>query len=655
MRSRQLEAEEDGESLLQPTTVLDVELPSDQPDAGTKQDPPQEPEPASCTLIPSPSPQDHAAYAGSQSGTFVHLGAPVEPNDLSPLLSVASNNLSQASEPRTASTNTAAAAHYKFNINLAQTNLKANGFFQDDRNDNNANIGTTTRNSRMTSPAVQDIQRRSPELDPIWLISSQEASRLCGVYEEEINISHPFLDMGTIRNNVRQLYNSLELLSLNGCSNIPLQNTEILGRDDLSLIKLVFATALITETSGPGELAKALFDNVKYSVQDRIWEDVDIPIITIFFLLAMWEFLADNDTRAWRLTGIVARWCLEIGLNQAQVIRQMPGSDHDRKMAVRVFWCVYTLDRRWGFGNGLPFVIQDSDVDESSPEPDDEVPYLKAMVSFSHIMSTVWYTSYASSTILCSRKRQDETSYLDFRITKWWDDLPAELQLGSKESDHFSRGMKRLRMLLYLRKCQLRILLHQPVLHSPMRIRQHPETAEKVVELAKDIIRKLDDLNRSTDIYSTQQMCFNYFLVLALGVILLAASQTPDKFAHTIRDEFQAALDLVHGLSGDSFVSRRLWRFIRGLRPIGDTLSVARRSANNASSGDDGNGERAVGSDETQSIIQPDFEFFQSIEDIFPMFPSIQISDDSGNTDQLMGNMYSIFQTMEKEYREGVL
>lgn len=270
---------------MQPAIVLDAELPNGLPDAGTEQDPPQEPESTSCTLIPSPSPQDAAANAGSQSGAFIHLGAPVEPNDLSPLLSVASNNLSQASEPRPASTNTAAAAHYKFNINLAQTNLKANGFFQDDRNYNNANIGMTTRNSRMPSPAVQDAQHYSPELDPIWLISSQEASRLCGVYEEEINISHPFLDMETIRNNVTRLYKSLELLSLNGCSNIPLQNTEILGRDDLSLIKLVFATALITETSGPGELAKSLFDNVKYSVQDRIWEDVDIPIITIFFLL----------------------------------------------------------------------------------------------------------------------------------------------------------------------------------------------------------------------------------------------------------------------------------------------------------------------------------------------------------------------------------
>lgn len=83
----------------------------------------------------------------------------------------------------------------------------------------------------------------------------------------------------------------------------------------------------------------------------------------------MWQFLADNDRLAWRLTGFVARWCLEIGLNQSLFVRQVLRSDHDRKMAVRIFWCIHALDRRWGFGNGLPFVIQDADIDKDYPEP----------------------------------------------------------------------------------------------------------------------------------------------------------------------------------------------------------------------------------------------------------------------------------------------
>lgn len=279
------------------------------------------------------------------------------------------------------------------------------------------------------------------------------------------------------------------------------------------------------------------------------------------------------------------------------------------------------------------------------------MPYLKAMVSFSRIMSTVWYTSYNSSTDLTSRRGQDEASYLDFRITKWWDDLGAELQLGNKENSQFPRGMQRLRVLLYLRKCQLRILLHQPVLHSAMRIRQNVQTAEKVVELAKEVIRTLDDLNRLTDIYSTQQMCFNYFLVLALGVILLAMSQVPEMFADGVRQEFYVALDLVHSLSSNSFVSGRLWRYIRGLKPVGDTLGATGPSDTNAAVENSGNGERPMASPQPPIDLDMGFPYFT--DDMFQMFPPFQTSEEATDAGQMMENMRSVFEAMEKEWREG--
>ena len=35
----------------------------------------------------------------------------------------------------------------------------------------------------------------------------------------------------------------------------------------------------------------------------------------------------------------------------------------------RIFWTIYSLDRRWSLGTGLPFVIQDEDIDPNLPEP----------------------------------------------------------------------------------------------------------------------------------------------------------------------------------------------------------------------------------------------------------------------------------------------
>jgi hypothetical protein len=272
------------------------------------------------------------------------------------------------------------------------------------------------------------------------------------------------------------------------------------------------------------------------------------------------------------------------------------------------------------------------------------------MVSFSRIVSSVWYTSYGSSMDLLSRKGQDKVSYLDYRITKWWEDLPSALQLG-KHDGHISRGMKRLRMLLYLRKCQLKILLHQPVLHSPLRIRQCPKSAEIVVQLAKDVIWKLDDLNRSTDIYATQQMCFNYFLVLSFGAILLAITQAPEKFAGTVHKEFHAALDLVQGLSLNSFVSRRLWRFIRGLRPLGDRLGATGQSHVSGVAQTGLSGEGPAADSQTQNAFELEPGLFHLADDI--MYHS-QPLDEPPDTNRLVEDISSIFEAMEREWHEGI-
>ncbi|KAG5807914.1 hypothetical protein H9Q71_007523 [Fusarium xylarioides] len=173
----------------------------------------------------------------------------------------------RGSEAGVASIYTPATAHYKFNISLAQSSLLARGVCQP-LNDN-SDTWTTGNNTRRPSPTPQAALSNEPPVDPIWLIDRLEALRLCNVYEEEINISHPFLDIKTIRSNINKLYDSIAILSRHGCARISLQDTTIISPDDLKIVKLVFATALITETGGPGGLAKDLFEDVKTSVNDK--------------------------------------------------------------------------------------------------------------------------------------------------------------------------------------------------------------------------------------------------------------------------------------------------------------------------------------------------------------------------------------------------
>lgn len=285
-------------------------------------------------------------------------------------------------------------------------------------------------------------------------------------------------------------------------------------------------------------------------------------------------------------------------------------------MLIRLFWCIHTLDRRWAFGVGLPFVFQSSDIDANMSMPvsartnalytgqkiltgakDDEVPYLQAMVLLGQISAKVWL-ALSNSSSAGAEPSKDELDFLHYRLDRWYDELPVSLkhpgEAGAPASPQVSRGMRRLRLLLYLRARQMKILLYQRVLHSPAlfhsnssqvcllycncrfvhRCPDRPKQVRMVVEMAKDMIQKLDRLNKTTDIYQTQQMCFNHFLVSALGVIFLAVALAPSVYRSVVRDEFHMALDLVRGFSEKSYVSKRLWRMIRGLRQAGFTLGL---------------------------------------------------------------------------------
>lgn len=83
----------------------------------------------------------------------------------------------------------------------------------------------------------------------------------------------------------------------------------------------------------------------------------------------MYHFHCDEEGMAWRLIGHVAHMCSELGLHRSDSLFKAFPDDADRDKVVKLFWSIYVLDRRWSFGTGLPFVMQDADIDPNLPEP----------------------------------------------------------------------------------------------------------------------------------------------------------------------------------------------------------------------------------------------------------------------------------------------
>ncbi|KAK2048383.1 hypothetical protein LZ31DRAFT_60228, partial [Colletotrichum somersetense] len=459
-------------------------------------------------------------------------------------------------------------ASYTFNISLARTHLRARGIGTTDADP--GGVSASVNPTRPPSPSMQTAFGLDVEsIDPLWLINEEEAVRLCNVYEEEIGIQYPFLHIQRLVTQVRRLYRAMNSGSRLGFAFAAIPGPTIIDPQDLSLVKMVLSTALTVEAGGSSQLGKNLFLDVRKSSSNVLWESASVKTTMLFILLAIYTFMTGDDLQAWRLVGIVARWCLEMGLHQSAVINKTFKDATERKMVMRLFWCVYTLDRRWGFGAGLPFVVHAFDIDPQLPEPDGDVPYLKAMVEYSRIGDKVWATSYNSARAT-GAIRDDEVSYILYRIDQWCEDLPEDLKLCPHQQTTSpapaTRGLRRLQLLLHLRTNQMKILLLQPFLRSASNLHDNRSKVQSLVNLAKDTIRRLNALNQSTDIYQNQQMCFNHFLVSALGVVFLVVALAPAEHAAAVRDEFHMALDLIRGLSARSYVSSRLWRRISDLR-----------------------------------------------------------------------------------------
>lgn len=206
------------------------------------------------------------------------------------------------------------------------------------------------------------------------------------------------------------------------------------------------------------------------------------------------------------------------------------------------------------------------------------------MIAYSRIGSKVWKSICSFPPTPSTSLNIEEIGYLDYKIQQWQKSIPPDLQLPTASSSQASsRAIQRLQILLYLRTNQMRILIYRPVLHSASSIQENLGYANTVVELAKDTVRALTHLNRTSDIYRAQQVCFNYFLISALAVIFLASCHAPVHFSSLCREEFYMALDLVKGFSNKSFVSKRLWRTIKGLKEIGPKLGLSPDVAGNGS------------------------------------------------------------------------
>lgn len=176
-----------------------------------------------------------------------------------------------------------------FSFDLAKSSLQRRGIVE--RNQAGDEGDVTQEPSPLASPSAPNRELEVRQVvDPLWSISKDEALRLCQVYEEEMGIMYPVLELPELLDQVHRLY------GLMGRSTDPTNFTGTLDREDVSILRLVFACALTAEASGRSEQATALFDSVREVQDNCVWGPPEIKNI-IFLTLVVRTFHPHHPQR----------------------------------------------------------------------------------------------------------------------------------------------------------------------------------------------------------------------------------------------------------------------------------------------------------------------------------------------------------------------
>ncbi|KAF5571325.1 fungal specific transcription factor factor domain-containing protein [Fusarium pseudoanthophilum] len=272
--------------------------------------------------------------------------------------------------------------------------------------------------------------------------------QVLAIYEEEVGMMYPFLDITQLR---QELLDGRTLSAFDYA-------TSLYGEGIENIAFLVLAIVSSFEGSKAVKIVSPIVKEAFISTIPKIHlQSPNLGDLTLLTLICIFFFLDDREKEAWRLIGTIVRLIHE----------QSSQEEHTTldKISDTFFWSLYTLDRRWSFGTGLPFAVQDSEINRpplTTNESSHSLAYLKEMVSFCGIASDVrsFFLGTLASRFQGSSSNQD---YLQFRVLQWQQSLPLRLKFRGTE-DKFDvttekRGDYKLRLMLYLRANQMRTII----------------------------------------------------------------------------------------------------------------------------------------------------------------------------------------------------
>jgi hypothetical protein len=108
---------------------------------------------------------------------------------------------------------------------------------------------------------MQMIQDVHDEKDPIYSVTKEEALRLCRVYEEEVGVMYPVVNINTVMEYTERLYSFIDAARRNGLVQQGFPGADAIDDENTIILKMIIACASTMEHAGGSELGRNMFES----------------------------------------------------------------------------------------------------------------------------------------------------------------------------------------------------------------------------------------------------------------------------------------------------------------------------------------------------------------------------------------------------------
>lgn len=212
---------------------------------------------------PLPPPTSHTGTPIDPSLQNHNFGLPRAPPSTSMSMSPShtkSRSFSMQQQPQTSYRGPTST---EFSFGVADNSLQTMGITEGKGDANGDDVHGLPRS---TSPGqmernLQLLQAVHEEKDPIYSVSKEEALRLCRVYEDEMGIMYPVLNIQTVMEYTERLYSFIDAARRNGLVQQGFPGADAIDDENTIVLKMIIACASTMEGSGSSDLGRSIFES----------------------------------------------------------------------------------------------------------------------------------------------------------------------------------------------------------------------------------------------------------------------------------------------------------------------------------------------------------------------------------------------------------